>query len=152
MSIWCCYNCRFQSIENKRIIIKIPDNEADNSSVVQIENRAEIYFLCFKPNKVSELSYVGQPLLIWLIGTEISIQQVFSHIRRIRAWPGTAVICILDCRFYLACSADPKRPLVIDMSAVTAIQLIFQPSVSHFRICIVYRLQDIPNPFVFCCS
>ena len=97
MSVRHCCNCRSQSIENKRIIIEIPDNEAYDSSVVQIKNRAEINFLCFEPNKVSELGYVSQPLLIWLFGTEISIQQVFCYIGRIRAFPGATVICILDC-------------------------------------------------------
>jgi hypothetical protein len=148
MSIRFGSNRRPKSVEHKWIVIGVPDHIADNSSVIQIKDGAEIYLLYFNSDIVFEFCDIGQPLLVGLICLEFSVQQVICQIIRILSLPGAAVVAVFNRGFNPTTPADPQHPLVIYMGAMVSIQLVFEPAVSHLRVFFVDIFYQIGNTFI----
>ena len=80
-----------------------------------------------------ELRHIGKPLLVGLLGKELTIQQIFSQILRILGPPGTSVIAVFDGRFDASGPADAKDALVVDQDSVIMPQLVIDPAVALIR-------------------
>ena len=120
-----------KSIEHKRIVVGVPDHIADNPSVIQIQDGAEVYFLHFNSDIILEFCDISQPLLVGLVCLEFSVQQVICQIIRILSLPGAAVVTVFNRGFNPATPAYPQHSLVIYMGTMVSIQLVFEPAVSH---------------------
>ena len=81
-----------------------------------------------------EFSDICEPFLVWLVCRELSVQDVFRYELRIICLACASVVCILDRRLDVLCSADPESSLVIDLYAIVAIQVIIDPAVSFCRV------------------
>ena len=91
-----------KSIKDQRIIISVADDIGNNTSVIQIQDRAEIHLLDFqffdlRADIVLKLCYVGQPFLVRLVGMKIAVQKIFCNILWIWGLSCTAIITVLDC-------------------------------------------------------
>ena len=132
---WMCIrfsnNRCLKSIKYQRIVIGVPDHIADNPSVIQIQDNAEIDFLDLNANVVLEFSNISQPFLVGLVCLEFPVQQIICQIIRISTLPGSAVVAVLNRGLNPAAPADPKHPLVIHMGVVVPIQFILESAVSH---------------------
>lgn len=77
-----------------------------------------------------EFGYISEPLLIRLRGVELAIKEVFGKILRIFCLPCTAVVVVLDGRFYILYPTDTKDSLVIDVDIVIVSQIIVDTAVA----------------------
>jgi len=81
-----------------------------------------------------EFSDICEPFLVWPICCELSVQNVICDELWIIRLACASVVCILDRRLDVLCSADPESSLVIDLYAIVAIQVIIDPAVSFCRV------------------
>ena len=77
-----------------------------------------------------EFSDICEPFLVWLICGELSVQDVLCDELWIIRLACASVVCILDRRLDVLCSADPESSLVIDLDVVFAVEIIVDPAVS----------------------
>ena len=81
-----------------------------------------------------EFSDICEPFLVWLICCELSVQDVLCDELWIIRLACASVVCILDRRLDVLCSADSESSLVFDLYAIVAIQVIIDPAVSFCRV------------------
>ena len=96
MRIWFGSNRCPKSVEYQRIVVGIPDYIADDPSVIQIQDGAEIYLLYFNPDIVLEFRNISQPLLVGLVCLEFPVQQIIRQIIRILALPCTSMVVVFN--------------------------------------------------------
>ena len=77
-----------------------------------------------------ELSYISEPFLVRPVCSELPVKDVLCDELRIICLTCATEIPVLDRRLDVSGSADPERPLVIDLDAVLAVQIIIDPAVS----------------------
>ena len=77
-----------------------------------------------------EFSYICEPFLIRLVCSELAVKDVLCDELRIICLTSAPMVSVLDRGLDVSGSADPECPLVIDLDAVLAIQIIIDPSVS----------------------
>jgi len=107
-----------KGVKNQSIVIVISDRERHNSSIVQIQNGAQIDFVHGKPFVVTELRNIRQPLLIGLGGMKFAIQEVFREMLGIVGSSRATMGSILDRGLQVFGSTKSKGFLVGDLDVV----------------------------------
>jgi hypothetical protein len=77
-----------------------------------------------------ELGNISKPFLIRLVCSELAVKDVLCDELRVVRLTSATMVSVLDRGLDVSGSADPECPLVIDLDAVLAIQIIIDPSVS----------------------
>ena len=119
---------------NQRVIVAFPDDISDDTSVAKIENGTEVELVYFDTLIPFELSHVGKPLLVGLVGTELAVEQVLCDILRILRPSGAAVIAVLYGGLNAPDAANAQHALVIDMDVVIVTQFIVDPAITFVGI------------------
>ena len=143
-----CGNRCPKCIKYQWIVVGIPNHIADDPSVIQIQDGAEIDLLYLNANVILEFRNIGQPFLVGLVCLEFPVEQVVCQVIWVLALPGAAVITVLNRGLNPATPADPKHPLFIYMGVVVPIQFILESAVSHFRMLLVNIFNQISDAFI----
>ena len=81
-----------------------------------------------------EFSDICKPFFVWLVCSELSVQDIVCDELWIIRLACASAVFILYRRLDVLCSADPESSLVIDLYAIVAIQVIIDPAVSFCRV------------------
>ncbi len=149
MSVWLNGHSGVKGVKYELIVVAVPNSVGDNSSVIDVQNGAEIELVNFGPDMVFELRYVCKPFCIGRVGVELAAKVVLRHIFRRRRAAGTAVLSELDGRLDAYRTTDTKDAFVIDMNIMPPIQLVAYPAVAHIRISFMNFLHRLSNSLVF---
>ena len=113
MRIWIRFNGSIQSIKYQRIIVAVPDNECNDSAVVQIKDRTEIHLVYNRAFVPLEFCHICQPLLVGHAGMELAVQPVLCNMLRIGSLSGTAIVLVLNGRLDIQATANTQHSLLI---------------------------------------
>ena len=114
---WMCIRLnshRFiKRIHNKRIIVVVTDLIGHDPAVIEIQNGAQVYLVDLDTNVILELRHIRQPLRVWCICMEVTIQIVSGDVCRIIAVSGAALRLPFDRGLDVFFTADPQDTLII---------------------------------------
>jgi hypothetical protein len=123
----------------------VSDFESYNSSVVKIQNGAQIHLANLRADIILELRYISKPFLVRSISVKISVQIILCDMCRIIAVSGTTLRLPLDCRLDMLFTADPQNPFIIDIDVIMPVQFIPYPAISHIRMLFMDNLDRFRN-------
>jgi hypothetical protein len=86
----------FEGFIDQRIVVAVSNHICDDPSVIQIQDRAEIYFSFLRSDIVFELGHVCQPFLVWRICMEVPVEDVFCDVLRVFVADRAAFTPVLD--------------------------------------------------------
>ena len=86
----------FKGLKNQCVIVPVTNDEGHDTSVKEIQYRAEIKFVDLKANIVLEFRHISQPLCIRPIRIELPLQNILCQILRLRSLPCIAMAAVLD--------------------------------------------------------
>ena len=69
-----------KSLENQRIVIPVTYDIGNNTTVIEIKDRAEIDLVYLNAFVPFELCYIGQPFLVWLVRVEVSVKEILCYV------------------------------------------------------------------------
>lgn|GEM_PF-1286238 len=121
---------KIKGVKYQLIVVASADGKGNNISPFEIENSAEIQLLAAAA--VLHFRHIGEPLLIRLLGCEVSIKDVFcSYLRR-----GTLVFRILATNngFQPHKLCKPVKSLVIVTRAISGIVFVRQPPIAIYAV------------------
>ena len=134
VSIRICLYCGVKGIEDERIIVSVSDHKRHDSTIVEVKNSTEINFVLLVALVIPfEFRNICEPLLIWLVCMEFTIEDIFSYILRIAGTPRATIGCVFDRRFNILSAADTKDPFVVGMDSMKTFQIITNTTVSLIR-------------------
>ena len=107
-----------KGLENQRIVISVTYHIGNNTTVIEIKNRTEIYLVYLDACIPFELCYISQPLLIWFVCMEVAVKEVFSYILRILCSPCAAVVVVLDGGLDAFGPTDAENALVVNVDVL----------------------------------
>lgn len=90
------FHCSLECVKHNRIVVVVTNNIRNDTSVVQIEDGAQIDFVNYYTLVPFELCNIGKLLHIWSWCMEITTEYILCHILRIGCITGTAVVAILN--------------------------------------------------------
>ena len=140
MRIWIFQNSFVKGIENELVVISVANDIADNSSVTQIKDRAQIKLVddwAFIP---LELCYVGQPLFVWTTCPELSVQKILCCHLRVRSISGTARLSEFYGRLDMKHPAEMQDTFVAGSDIVVLFQIIPDAAMTFVRMLLINLL------------
>jgi hypothetical protein len=130
-------NSFIKGVHHQQIVIMVIDLKSHNSTVIQVEDSAQIDFVDFCAGVVLKLGYVCQPLLIRCLGVKFSMQIVLCNVIWIAGTPSAALWPVLYTRMNLQFSVDIQNSFVVDVDIIVYGKLIADSAVSHIRMFVV---------------
>ena len=85
-----------KGLKNQCVIVPFTNDEGHDTSVKEIQYRAEIELVDLKANIVLEFRHISQPLCIRPIRIKLPLQNILCQILRLRSLPCTAMVAVLD--------------------------------------------------------
>lgn len=79
MCIGVCLHSQLEGLEYQRIVIPVADGIGHDALVEEVQNSAEIELVHRHACIPFELTYIGQPFFIGLVGMKLTVQNVLGH-------------------------------------------------------------------------
>ena len=133
-------NSLIQRIENEFVVVSVPNNVADDSSVTQIKNRTQIEFVddwTFIPLK---LCYIGQPLFVGMPRPKFPVQKILYCHLRVRSISGTALLSEFYGGLDMKYPAEMQNSLIAGQNIVVLFQIIPDAAMSFVRMFLINLL------------
>jgi len=142
-------NGLIKGVHHQWIVVMITDLESHDSTVIQVENSAQIDLADFYTSVVFKLGYVRQPLLVRRLSVKFSVQVVFGDVVWVAGILGAALRSILYTGMNLKLPVEVQNPLVIDFHVVIHRKLVTDSTVSHIRMLVMNFPDFSGNFFIF---
>ena len=129
----------------------ITDHICDDPPVIEIKDRAKIYFMLVLiliiPFKFGDIC---QPFFVRLISCEFPVQDVLSNELRIGCLAGASTIRVLDRGFDPFLPTDPKYTFIVCLDSMITFQIIPYSAVALIRTGHMDLFNLLSDSFVFC--
>lgn len=142
--------CPVEGLEHNRIVIMLSNRKGHDAPVTEVKYGTEIYLVNLNALIPLEFRNIGQPLLVWLIRKELTVQQILCKILRIFGLPRTAEIRVLNGGFYISGTTDTKNPLVVDLDTIVVTQIVVNAAVALVRGLCMDILNLFGKPLILC--
>lgn len=133
MSVRIGFHGPVKGLKNQGIVIPVTYDMGNNTTVIEIQDRAEIDLVYLEALIPFELCNIGKPLLIWLVRVEVSVKKILSYILWVLCPSCAAVVIVLDGGLDALSPADAENALVVHMNMFVVTQVVVDTSVAFIR-------------------
>lgn len=150
--VWIGPNSFIKGLINQRIVVAFAQHIGHDAPVAEIQNGAQIEFVC--PNALipSKLSHIGEPFLVGFRSIELAVQNVLRNIQRVLGLSGTAMAAVFHCGAYIFGPADTQHSLIVDMDTVVVTQIVVEPPIALIRAFLMYFFNLVSQTLILLSS
>ena len=140
-----------KGLKNQRIVIAVTDRIGDDTTIIKIQNSAEIDLVYFNAFIPLEFRYICEPLFVWPVRIEFTVKKILGYILRVLCPPGTAVVVVLDGGLDVSGATDSENAFVAHMDVLIVSEIIIDAAVALFWTFQVDPFDLLCNLFILQC-